>query len=201
MARCQLIIVKVVFMDLQTRPPRLFLILFLSTFKIGLVTFGGGLAMIPFIRAEFCDKRGWIDNEQITDIIAASQTLPGVIAVNTSALVGYRIAGVRGAFTAGFGSVLPSFLVIVIVAMFYNAFIENTVVRGALRGISGAVAALFASTLIKMRKDSLIDTLAVVFFFAAIAVVFIFPGLNVIFIILAGGLAGFVLRYVFRRVK
>ncbi|MDR0935366.1 MAG: chromate transporter [Oscillospiraceae bacterium] len=188
-------------MNQQNPTPRLFLTLFLSTFKIGLVTFGGGLAMIPFIRAEFCDKRGWIDSGQITDIIAASQTLPGVIAVNTSALVGYRIAGVRGALTAGFGSVLPSFLVIVIVAAFYNVFIENAIVRGALRGISGAVAALFASTLIKMRRDSLIDTLAVVFFFAALALVFIFPGLNVIFIILAGGLMGFVTRYLLRRAK
>ncbi|MDR0857453.1 MAG: chromate transporter [Oscillospiraceae bacterium] len=179
----------------QLRPPRLLLTLFLATFKIGLVTFGGGLAMIPFIRAEFCEKRGWINNEQITDIIAAAQTLPGVIAVNSSVLVGYRIAGVPGALTAGIGSVLPSFLVICVVAVFYNAVIGNTVVRGFLRGIGAAVAALFASTLLKMRRDSLIDRTALIFFLAALALIFAFPNLNVIFIIIGGGIAGFVVRY------
>jgi len=169
-------------------------VVFLSTFKIGLFTFGGGLAMIPMIQSEFCDRRKWLDTEQVTDITAAAQSLPGVMAVNMSMLTGFRLGGTATAIVAGIGSILPSFIVICIVALFYNIVIENPYVRGALRGISAAVAAMFFNTLRKMRKTSLADWWSIGFFVIAFALMFLFPGVNVIFIIIAGGVLGFVLR-------
>ncbi|MDR0819445.1 MAG: chromate transporter [Oscillospiraceae bacterium] len=170
---------------------RLLRTIFFSTFKIGLFTFGGGLAMIPFIQSEFSEKRDWLTSEEIADITAVAQTLPGVMAVNTSVLTCYRVGGPLAAVVGGIGAVLPSFIVLCIVTFFYSSFIENPYVRGALRGVSGAVTAMFINTLRKMRKTNVADWWAFGFFVVAFAVIFIFDSLNVIFVILAGGLLGF----------
>ncbi|MDR2606578.1 MAG: chromate transporter [Oscillospiraceae bacterium] len=180
---------------------KMLMVVFWSTFKVGMFTFGGGLAMIPLIQAEFCEKRGWIDMEQLTDITAAAQSLPGVMAVNMSILTGYRVGGFSVAIAAGVGAVLPSFIIICVVAMFYNAVIENPYVQGALRGIGAAVAAMFINTLRKMRKSSLADWWSVGFFAVALALMFFVPGLNVIFIIIGGGVLGYLLRYAVKRKK
>lgn len=81
-------------------------------FKIGLFTIGGGLAMIPLIRDEFVERQGWIDDKDITDVLAIAQSLPGVIAVNSATFLGYRLAGIMGALVCTIGVVLPSFLII-----------------------------------------------------------------------------------------
>jgi chromate transporter len=116
------------------------------------------------------------------------------MAVNMSVLTGYRLGGSLTAAVAGLGAVLPSFIVICVVATFYNVVIGNRFVRGALRGISGAVAAMFFNTLRKMRRTSLADGWSLGFFVIAFALIFFIPSLNVIFIIIGGGVLGFVLR-------
>jgi chromate transporter len=179
---------------MNTSNARKLLTVFLSTFKIGLFTFGGGLAMIPFIQAEFCDKRGWLDDSELTDVIAAAQSLPGIMAVNTSVLTCYRVGGAAAAILGGLGAVLPSFIVLIFVTAFYRVVVENAYIRGALRGVSGAVAAMFINTLRKQRKTSLTDWWSLGFFAVALAVIFLIPSVNVIFIIIGGGLFGFVLR-------
>jgi chromate transporter len=173
---------------------RRLLTVFLSTFKIGLFTFGGGLAMLPFIEAEFCAKRGWLTIDELADVTAAAQTLPGIVAVNTSLLACYRVGGAITALIGALGAVLPSFIVLSIVTVFYNNVIDNAYIQGALRGVSGAVAAMFVNTLLRMRKQSLSDWWAFGFFAVALTLIFVFPDLNVIFIILGGGVIGFVLR-------
>ncbi|HHU06065.1 MAG TPA: chromate transporter [Clostridiales bacterium] len=173
--------------------------IFLITFKIGSVTFGGGMAMLTIISAEFSEKRDWVSGDDISDIAAVAQTLPGIIAVNVSILTGYRIGGVPAALVAGLGSVLPSFIVLCIIATFYSVLSDNVYVRGILRGVSGAVVALFVSTLYKMSRKNVKDLWGLGFFIIAIALMLIFPSLSVIYIILGGALLGFVLYYLILR--
>ena len=175
---------------------KLYLEIFLITLKIGFITFGGGLAMISVFHLEFSEKRKWVSDTEISDITAAAQTLPGIIALNTSVLTAYRVAGIPAAIFAGIGTLLPSFIVLSIVTVFYSAFIENPYVRGALRGISGVVAALFVSTMNKLYKANLRDRYAVIILIISCALIFLFPSLNIIYIIIGGALAGFILYFV-----
>lgn len=169
--------------------------LFLLTFKIGSVTFGGGMAMITIISSEFSEKRDWVSGEDISDIAAVAQTLPGIIAVNVSMLTGYRIGGVTAALIAGLGCVLPSFIVLCIVTTFYSALADNVYVRGILRGVSGAVVALFVSTLYKLSRKNIKNLWGLGIFILALAVMIVFPSLSVIYIILGGALLGIVINY------
>lgn len=174
---------------------RLLLEVFWTTFKIGCVTFGGGQAMICVIQSEFSEKRNWVPAEEICDITAAAQTLPGIVALNASVLTAYRLGGTWPAVMAGLGVILPSMITLMIVTVFYSLFVDNPYVRGFLRGISGAVIALFINTLYKLYRTNLADIYAVGFFVVAAALIFIFPALNVIYIILGGALLGFVVYY------
>lgn len=171
------------------------LLIFLTALKMGAITFGGGLAMIPVIEHEYCDKHGWVGKDEIGDITAVAQTLPGMIAVNASMLTAYRASGTAAAVIAGIGCILPSLVILCIVAVFYNAFTENPFVRGALRGVSGAVIALFVKSLIKMLKSGVTDFPTLILFISAAALVFLLPSLNIIYLILGGGLIGFIIYF------
>lgn len=173
--------------------------IFLTTFRVGLFTFGGGLSMLPMMQHEFVERRGWVDDAHIADVFAVAQSLPGVLAVNTSVLLGYRMAGSLGSLVAALGSVLPSFLVLCVVSVFYNAFIANPYVAGAMRGLQGAVMALLLSALFGIRKVSLTDWFGWLLFPAALGAALFFPSLNVIYLLLGGGALGFL--FYFRRLK
>ena len=127
----------------------LLLRLFLTFFKIGLCTFGGGYAMVPLIQSEI-EKNGWMDARTLVDFIAVSESTPGPIAVNLSTFVGGETAGVPGAVCATLGVVLPSFIVILLVLKFLTKFKESRVVRGALGGLSPAVVGLIAAALLRI---------------------------------------------------
>lgn len=116
--------------------------LFTIFFRIGLFTFGGGFAMIPLIRREFVDKQGWIDEERFIDAISVTQTVPGAVAINLSIFFGYRLLGLAGAFTAAFAVALPSFLIILGIAAFFNNFSGHPLLDNILRGIRPAIVAL-----------------------------------------------------------
>ena len=181
------------------RSRRQLLHIFLVTFRIGLFTFGGGAAMLPMIQREFVEKQGWISEEDIADIFAVAQSLPGAMSVNASILLGHRIANTAGGLLAGLGCVLPSFLVIMGVSLCYNLFITNPYVAGALRGIRGAVLALLLSAIWKLRKNALKDIFQWILALAAFGVSLFLPWVNAIFIILACGLLG--ILYYHRRLK
>lgn len=155
--------------------------------------------MIPMMQREFVEKHQFTTEEQIADVFAVAQSLPGVMAVNASMLLGYQMAGVPGSLIAGFGCVLPSFLVICIVSLFYNAFIENPYVIGALRGVRGAVIALLLSAIWKLRRTSMIDWFSWVLFFGSLLLALLLPWLNVIFLLLFSAALG--LAFYFRRLK
>ena len=126
--------------------------LFGTFFKIGAFTLGGGYAMIPLVQREVVDRRGWIAEEEFLDLIALAQSAPGVIAVNTAVFVGYKIAGWRGVVMSVLGATLPSFLIILLIAMCFTRFREYPQVEAVFKGIRPAVVALIAAPLYKMAK-------------------------------------------------
>jgi chromate transporter len=127
--------------------------IFITFFKIGLFTIGGGLAMIPVIRDEFVVKNKWVDDKDIADIFAVAQSLPGVIAINSSIYVGYRIAGIIGAVIAAVGVILPSFIIIYIIYLFFTPEIaRNPYLEKAFKGINGGITGLILSSAITMAK-------------------------------------------------
>lgn len=126
--------------------------LFLSIFKIGAFTFGGGYAMIPLIEKEVVGNKGWITKEEFVDILVVSQSLPGALAINTSIFLGYKIAGVLGAIVALLAVILPSFFIILIIAVFFMQFRDNYYVNAAFKGITAAVPMLVLVGAISLSK-------------------------------------------------
>lgn len=121
--------------------------------KIGAFTIGGGYAMIPVIRAEM-SRRGWISEDELPDIVALSQSAPGVMAVNISIFAGYRLRGVKGSIAATLGSITPSFIIILLIAMFFTAFKDNPWVVRAFKGIRPVVVSLIAVPMVDMARKS-----------------------------------------------
>ena len=139
--------------------------LFLTFAKIGLFTFGGGYAMISIIENNCVERKKWITHDEMMDITVIAESTPGPIAINCATFTGYKKAGFAGALTATFGMVIPSFLVIYLISMFLDNFLELTVVANAFRGIKIAVGILIldaAITMIrKMHKKKLPRTIMI----------------------------------------
>ena len=129
--------------------------LFVAFFKIGLFTFGGGYAMLPMIQREIKDKNGWCTEEELLDYYAIGQCTPGVIAVNCASFVGHKIKGTLGAVIATCAVVLPSLLIITIIAACIQSFAEYAAVQHALAGIRVAVAVLVLKTVMQLAKKSI----------------------------------------------
>lgn len=121
--------------------------------KIGAFTIGGGYAMIPLIQAEM-SRRGWISDDELPDIVALSQSAPGVMAVNISIFAGHKLRGFKGSVAATLGSITPSFLMILAIAMFFTAFKDNPWVERAFKGIRPVVISLIAVPMVSMAKKS-----------------------------------------------
>ena len=126
--------------------------LFLTFAKIGLFTFGGGYAMISFIEDICVKKKKWITHDEMMNITIIAESTPGPVAVNCSTFVGYKQAGLKGAVSATIGMVLPSFIIIFLISLFLNSFLENEIVAKAFKGIKVAVGILILSVGINMIK-------------------------------------------------
>ncbi|MBE6922239.1 MAG: chromate transporter [Ruminococcaceae bacterium] len=125
---------------------------FLTFFKIGAFTFGGGYAMVPLIQREASEKHGWVSDEDILDIVAIAESTPGPIAINSATFVGYRACGIPGSVCATLGVVLPSFLIILTISGILREFQENVYVQYAFRGIRCGVLALILKAMWGMYK-------------------------------------------------
>ncbi len=125
--------------------------IFLTFAKIGSFTIGGGYAMIPLIRDELL-KKGWLTEEELPDIIALAQSAPGVLAVNMSIFAGYKMRGFKGSLAATLGSVLPSFLIILLIAMLFTGYKDNPVVIKIFKGIRPVVVSLILVPMINMAR-------------------------------------------------
>jgi len=128
--------------------------LFLVFFKIGAFTFGGGYAMIPLIRNEVVKKKLWLDDEQFMDMLAIAQSMPGPIALNTALFVGNKRLGFKGSLFSGAGIILPSFIVILFIAMVFTRFRDNQVIERIFKGIRPAVVALIAAPLLGLGRSA-----------------------------------------------
>ncbi len=131
---------------------KIYLELFSTFFKIGAFTFGGGYAMIPIIQRDIAQKKKWITEEELLDIIAVGESTPGPISVNVATFVGYQTAGVMGAFCATLGLVMPSFIIILLISMLLSEFSELKAVQYAYAGIRAGVVALLVKAVISMGK-------------------------------------------------
>lgn len=125
--------------------------IFLVFAKIGSFTIGGGYAMIPLIRDELV-KRGWLSEEELPDIVALAQSAPGVLAVNMSIFAGYKMRGLKGSIAATIGSALPSFMIILMIAMLFTGYQDNPVVIRIFKGIRPVVVSLIAVPMINMAR-------------------------------------------------
>ncbi len=165
-----------------------YLKLFLSTFYLSAFTFGGGYVIVPLMRKKFVNEYGWIDEQEMIDMIAIAQSAPGVLAINTSLIVGYKLAGVFGAIVTLLGTILPPLIIISIISLFYVAFRDNNIVNGAMKGMQAGVAAVIADVVFKLigdtrKKDKISTYLMVVVFIATFYI-------NIITIILSCGVFG-----------
>ena len=129
--------------------------LYIAFLRIGGLTFGGGLAMLPMLQYELVEKKGWITEEDLLDCYAIGQCTPGIIAVNTSTFVGYKRKGIPGAIASTLGMITPSIVIITLVAICLQAFMENVWVQHALMGVRAVVCALMLNTVLTLAKKSL----------------------------------------------
>jgi len=169
---------------------KLMLELFMTFFKISPITFGGGFAMIPIMEEELVNKKKWIGKEEIVDIFAVCQSVPGAIAVNSATFVGYQIGGIPGALVSLLGIVIPTFVIIIILGALLASFQHNIHVQAALQGIRPVVVALIASAAYKMSRVSLVDKVCLTLFAVCVAVLMLFKSLNLILVIFAGAFLG-----------
>ena len=163
--------------------------LFWTCLKIGAFTFGGGYAMIPIIQEEVVNKRKWLNNKDILDIIAVSESTPGPIAINSATFIGYQKAGVWGSFFCTLGASLPSFCIILIISFFFRSFQEIEAVRYAFNGIRAGVVALIIKALISMYKQCPKGTLSYIIMAVAF-ILSVFFDINVLLIIICSALVG-----------
>ena len=160
-------------------------------FRIGLFTLGGGYAMIPLIEAEVVDKHRWITKQEFVDLIAIAQSCPGVFAINMSIFIGYKLRGSWGAVSCSIGTALPSFLIILAIAMFFHQFQDNPIVASIFRGIRPAVVALIAVPTFNMARSARLS-LANCWIPVVGALLIWLLGVSPIYIILAAGIGGYV---------
>ena len=174
--------------------------LFATMFKIGAFTFGGGYAMLALLENEFVEKKKWLEKEEFLDMVAIAESTPGPIAINSATYIGYKRAGFLGSAGATLGVVLPSFIIIYIISLFFDAFLSLAYVEYAFRGIQVCVIYLILSAGIKMFGGLKKNVLSITIFSATVFFLVLFSLLSVkfstIFYILIGGVAGLVIYFV-----
>lgn len=183
---------------------KLYIKLFLSFFKIGAFTFGGGWAMISIIEKEIVNKNNWINREDFIDLLAIAQAMPGILAVNIAVVIGDRLRGVRGSLCAALGTILPSFFMILVIAVFLtpDSIKNNPTLNAIFKGIRPAVVALIIAPVITTAKAAKLNYKTVIIPVAT--ALFIYSGMpyvsNPIVFIILGGVGGY-LYYVISSYK
>ena len=179
---------------------RRLILLFASMLKVGLFTFGGGYAMINLLDREFVERRGWLGEEEFTDLVTVAESTPGPIAINCATFIGYRREGFLGAVFATAGMCTPSLVIIYLISLFFNQFLSLGWVASAFKGIQVCVIFLIFSAglkmLKKMKKRPFNIAVAVVTFALAVSLSLLAVSFSSIFYILLAGLAGLVIYLV-----
>ena len=174
--------------------------LFVSTFYISAFTFGGGYVIVSLMKKKFVDEYHWIGEEEMLDLIAIAQSSPGAIAVNGAIVVGYKLAGMIGAATAILATILPPFIILSVLSVFYNVFQDNFLVSQMLNGMQAGVGAVIASVVYDMGRGVLKekDPLSMVTMAGAFLAACVFE-VNVIYVVIVSGLIGAVRTWIQER--
>ncbi|MDR1526561.1 MAG: chromate transporter [Dysgonamonadaceae bacterium] len=172
--------------------------IFLTFFKVGAFTIGGGYAMLPLIQREMVERKKWIPENDFIDLIAVSQSVPGILAVNIAIFAGYRMKGTRGSIVATAGAILPSFLIILLIAMFFRNFQDNSYVIKIFKAIRPAVVALIAVPVFTTARAVGINLKTAVIPIAA-AFLIGYWGVSPIYVVLAAALGGLVFGFYDRK--
>ncbi|MBR2716352.1 MAG: chromate transporter [Oscillospiraceae bacterium] len=167
--------------------------LFRAFFRVGILTFGGGYAMLPILRRELVESHPWCTDEELADYYAVGQCTPGIIAVNTATFVGQKLAGIPGALLTTFSVTLPSLIIILIIAAALQNFADYAVVKNAFAGIRVAVTALVLNAVLKLLKTAVVDKLTLAVFLAVFLLASVFSVSPVVYV-LAAGLAGIAVK-------
>ncbi len=162
--------------------------LFTSFAKVGVMTFGGGYAMLPILQREVSERRRWATEEELIDYYAIGQCTPGVIAVNTATFIGRKQKGIIGAIAATVGLAAPSIVIITVIAAFLRSFAEYAVVKNAFAGIRACVCVLVINAVVKMWKKSVNDKATLVIFLAVFLAASLLSVSPAIYVILSGAL-------------
>ena len=165
--------------------------MFLTFARIGLFTIGGGYAMIPLIEEQVVRRKAWVTAEELIDLIAVAQSCPGIFAVNISIFIGYRRRGTLGAFVCTLGTILPSFFIILAIALVFRQFRDNEIVERIFRGIRPAVVALIAAPVFRMAKSAKVNRYNIWIPVAAAFAIWLL-GVSPIYVILLAGIGGYV---------
>lgn len=165
--------------------------LFITFFKIGAFTFGGGYAMIPLIQKEVAEEKGWITDEEILDVIAIAESTPGPIAINSATFVGYKVCGFWGAFFSTVGVVLPSFVIILVISFVLREFADLKPVRYAFFGIRAGVLALVLKAFVSMYRQCPKNLVSYILAALSFIIAVLFD-INVIYIIIGCAVIGLI---------
>lgn len=174
---------------------KLLIEIYISFFKLGCVSFGGGYSAIPLMEREVVEKKGWADKERITDVFAVSNALPGAVALNSSAFVGYSVAGIPGAIVALLGNMTPSVIIVLIMSTLFVKYSTYPAVRAAFRGIYPVILGLITYAAYKIGKTAIRDVIGIII--AVLAFIgALFLHLEPIPLIIGGAVAGIAISYV-----
>ncbi|WP_223588852.1 chromate transporter [Neobacillus bataviensis] len=169
--------------------------LFWTFFKIGPATFGGGFAMIPLIEREIVEKKKWIDSEDVTDLFALAQSVPGAVAINSASFIGHKVGGVKGAIAAMIGVSLPTFLIVLTLGISYLFIHDNPKIEAAFVSIRATILAIIVYAAIKTIKTSIVDkTTFFIMLIGVPALFFIHPVLAIFLGALSGTISIFIKR-------
>ena len=157
--------------------------LFLAFARVGVMTFGGGYAMIPILEREIVDRHGWATEEELMDYYAVGQCTPGVIAVNTATFIGYKTAGTLGGIVATLGVIFPSVVIITVIAGILTSFAEVPAVRSAFAGIRVCVCVLIFNAVLKLWKKAVVDKATLALFLGVFLLSAFFSVSPVIFVV------------------
>ncbi|AZR74120.1 chromate transporter [Anoxybacter fermentans] len=172
--------------------------LFTTFFKIGMFTFGGGFAMIPLMEKELVERHGWLDKKQFIDSISLTQTIPGAVAINLAIFLGYNLAGLPGALAATVGVALPSFLIILLIAISFNRFRNNQIIENVFKGIRPTVVALIAYAGVKLIRTIDWSVLLIIVLIVTLIARILFD-INPVILIVAASMAGLINYFLNRK--
>lgn len=164
--------------------------LFFIFLRIGLFTIGGGYAMVPLIEEEIVNRRKWLSSQEFIDILAISQSIPGILAVNMAIFVGQKVKGLKGSLMSTLGTILPSFVIILVIALAFSEFQNNEIVQRVFKGIRPAVVALIAAPCFKMAKSAGINRKNIIIPIVATILIWLLA-VSPIYIIIAAGAGGY----------